>query len=204
MKKVMRSTTRTTRKRYHHGDLRQALLHAAREMLEEQGPSSLGLREIARRLGVSAPSAYHHFKSLGDIAVALVEQGARELSTKLGAVPNGNGLLSRTGEAYVEFASKNPALYRLMFGEGLTEETRRNTAMIDLRNTAFHIIRSRLENHVSPADLNSGALFLWSLVHGASLLLIDRQFDTGNRKLAIRRVLQFAGKGIGLKLTSMQ
>jgi hypothetical protein len=46
-------------KSYHHGDLRNALLKAAREVLEERGPSFLGLREISRRVGVSAPSAYH-------------------------------------------------------------------------------------------------------------------------------------------------
>ena len=51
------------RKQYHHGDLRNALLKAAREVLEERGPSYLGLREVSRRVGVSAPSAYHHFPS---------------------------------------------------------------------------------------------------------------------------------------------
>ena len=111
---------------YHHGNLRNALLAAARDLLEERGPSSLGLREIARRVGVSAPSAYHHFPSLDAIAVGLAEQGAAEMAQCLKVPASGDkSRLLRIGEAYVGFARANPALYRLMFGEGFPAASRR-------------------------------------------------------------------------------
>src|ERR1700712_866407 len=86
-------------KPYHHGDLRNALLKAAREVLEERGPSFLGLREISRRVGVSAPSAYHHFSSRDALALGLAEQGAREMAAALMVKPGeGNDTLLPYGE----------------------------------------------------------------------------------------------------------
>lgn len=181
---------------YHHGDLRQAMLRTARELLEEQGPSALALREIARRLKVSAPAAYHHFKSLDEIAIALVEQGAKEMALCLDAAAGDERSLARSGEAYVKFALTNPALYRLMFGDSLDEDVRRSPAIVDLRNMADRIIRSRLEGHVEPAELAHASLYLWSLVHGLALLMIDRQSDAKSIEDVIRGVLKFAGRGL--------
>ena len=94
---------------YHHGDLRNALLKAAREVLEERGPSFLGLREISRRVGVSAPSAYHHFPSRDALALGLAEQGAAEMAGCLAIHPGkANDALLPYGEAYVGFVRAQP------------------------------------------------------------------------------------------------
>src|SRR5438552_17605461 len=122
------------RKQYHHGDLRNALLKGAREVLEERGPSYLGLREVSRRVGVSAPSAYHHFPSRDALALGLAEQGAAEMAQRLAVTPGaGNDVLLPYGEAYVAFARPNPALYRLMFGEGFPQVSQYSRAARDLR-----------------------------------------------------------------------
>ena len=183
---------------YHHGDLRNALLKAARKLLEERGPSSLALREIARRVGVSAPSAYHHFPNLDAIAVALAEQGAAEMAECLTALPSGNkSKLLRIGEAYVAFARANPALYRLMFGEGFPIASRSGQAVRDLRQKARDTIKSALAHRVPQADLSIAGLFLWSVVHGLALLVIDGQInpeeDAGD---IVLRVLQLSGKAL--------
>jgi AcrR family transcriptional regulator len=185
-------------KRYHHGDLRNALLKAAREVLEERGPSFLGLREISRRIGVSAPSAYHHFPSRDAIALGLAEQGAREMAECLRAAQrDGSGTLAPYGEAYVAFVRANPALYRLMFGEGFPAVSQYSQAMRQLRKRSYEIMKSNLEERLSETDLPIAGLFLWALVHGLGLLLIDGQVvPGGNSKHIVRRVLQLAGTGL--------
>jgi AcrR family transcriptional regulator len=186
------------RKTYHHGDLRNALLKAAREVLEERGPSYLGLREVSRRVGVSAPSAYHHFPSRDALAMGLAEQGALEMANCLEVTPGvGNLTLLPYGEAYVAFAQANPALYRLMFGEGFPEVSHYSGAVRDLRQRSFEIMKAALEKRLPEAQVPIAALFLWSLVHGLGLLLIDGQVTTSPvPKDLVHQVLKLAGTGL--------
>ena len=183
---------------YHHGNLRNTLLKAARDLLEERGPSALALREIARRVGVSAPSAYHHFPSLDAIAVGLAEQGAAEMAACLKVPPDGDrSLLLRTGAAYVAFARANPALYRLMFGEGFPIASKSGQAVRDLRQRAYDTIRTALAERLPEADLPIAALFLWSVVHGLALLMIDGQVEPhDDPDDIVLRVLQLGGKAL--------
>ncbi len=186
------------RKRYHHGDLRNALLKAARQVLEERGPSFLGLREISRRVGVSAPSAYHHFPSRDALALGLAEQGALEMAQALMVRPGeGNDTLLPYGEAYVAFARANPALYRLMFGEGFPAVSQYSQAVRDLRQRSFEIMKSSLEKRLPEAAVPIAGLFLWALVHGLGLLLIDGQLETNDTpKDLVHQVLKLAGTGL--------
>lgn len=183
---------------YHHGNLRNTLLRAARDLLEERGPSSLGLREIARRVGVSAPSAYHHFPSLDAIAVGLAEQGAAEMAEALRVLPDGNqSLLLRTGAAYVAFARANPALYRLMFGEGFPIASKSGQAVRDLRLRSYEAIRTALAKRMPESELPIAALFLWSVVHGLALLMIDGQVGPEkDPEEVVLQVLQLGGKAL--------
>jgi AcrR family transcriptional regulator len=183
---------------YHHGDLRRALLDAARTMLEEGGPAALNLREIARRVGVSAPSAYHHFKSLDAIAVALAEQGFADFGARLEmATGSEERLLAPLGEAYVAFARTNPGLYRLMFGEGFRAASEASAAVRALRLRAYDTVKMGLRQRLKEEEVEAGALFLWSLAHGLALLMIDGQIDAGaNPDALIDRVLHFAGTGL--------
>ena len=186
------------RKQYHHGDLRNALLKAAREVLEERGPSHLGLREVSRRVGVSAPSAYHHFPSRDALALGLAEQGALELAQCLAVTPGvGNLALLPYGEAYVAFAQANPALYRLMFGEGFPEVSQYSGAIRDLRQRSFEIMKLSLQERLPEAQVPIAALFLWSLVHGLGLLLIDGKVAASPvPKGLVHQVLKLAGTGL--------
>lgn len=185
-------------KSYHHGDLRNALLKAAREVLEERGPSFLGLREISRRVGVSAPSAYHHFPSRDAIALGLAEQGAREMAECLTVGPSdATDTLAPYGEAYVAFVRANPALYRLMFGEGFPAVSQYSQAIRELRKRSYDTMKSNLEKRLPDTELPIAGLFLWALVHGLGLLLIDGQVEPDeDPKDIVRRVLQLAGTGL--------
>lgn len=185
---------------YHHGNLRAALLAQARALLDEDGPAALSLREIARRVGVAAPSAYHHFPNLDAIAVALAEEGFTELVARLEAAPaNAKGQLAQVGLAYVRFAMDNPGLYRLMFGDGLKASSAENQAVQKLRERAYERVKTGLRARLPEEEVAIGALYLWSLVHGLALLIIDGRLDThADSEGIIRSVLQLAGKGLSV------
>jgi AcrR family transcriptional regulator len=188
-------------KTYHHGDLRNALLKAAREVLEERGPSFLGLREVSRRVGVSAPSAYHHFPSRDALALGLAEQGALEMAKTMMVKPGeGNDTLLPYGEAYVAFARANPALYRLMFGEGFPAVSQYSDAVRELRQRSYDIMKSSLEKRLPEAAVPIAGLFLWALVHGLGLLLIDGQLENNESpKDLVHQVLKLAGTGLNAR-----
>lgn len=183
---------------YHHGDLAHALLAAGRTLLEEGGPSALNLREIARRVGVSAPSVYHHFPNLEAIAVALAGEGFEQLTGLLRTAPtNERGKLTPAGEAYISFACENPGLYRLMFGDGFRSDSDSNAAVRAMRQRNYDIVAESLVKRLPATRVPISALFLWSLVHGLALLLIDGQFDSGaNRSEIVQSVLRLAGTGL--------
>jgi AcrR family transcriptional regulator len=188
-------------KPYHHGDLRNALLKAAREVLEERGPSFLGLREVSRRVGVSAPSAYHHFSSREALALGLAEQGAREMAKTLMVKPGeGNDTLLPYGEAYVAFVRANPALYRLMFGEGFPAVSQYSEAVRELRQRSYDIMKSALEKRLPEAAVPIAGLFLWAIVHGLGLLLIDGQLENNETPDdLVHQVLKLAGTGLNAR-----
>lgn len=152
---------------YHHGDLRESLLRAARETLEHQGPNGLSLRDLARQTGVSHGAPYRHFANRQDLLVALATEGFNELSQRLQAKEDES--LKAMGQAYVEFAVANPSLYKLMFSPELDRS--KPQLLSDSASGAFDL----LQRQTRPADRDkSGSLAAWALVHGLSGILIDR------------------------------
>jgi AcrR family transcriptional regulator len=194
----MPSPTASDAGSYHHGNLRSALLTQARVLLDEDGPAALSLREIARRAGVAAPSVYHHFANLDAISVALAEEGFTELVARLeGAPANAKGQLAEVGLAYVRFAMDNPGLYRLMFGEGLKTSSAESQTVQKLRERAYERVKTGLRARLPEEEVATGALYLWSLVHGLALLIIDDRLDTyADPEKVIRSVLSLAGQGL--------
>jgi AcrR family transcriptional regulator len=159
---------------YHHGDLRTALLRTAADMLEKGGLSSLSLRELARRAGVSHNAPYRHFPDRESLLAALAAEGFELLGDALASRPR-----REMGEAYVEFALTHPQRFRLMFGGHLQLENRDRRAYESLQQ-AF-------------ADLGEQAQYAaaaaWALVHGLSHLLLDGHFAGEEKKQFIRNVL---------------
>lgn len=174
------------------------MLAEARALLEEGGAASLSLREIARRVGVAAPSAYHHFSNLEAIAVALAEVGFDELAAKLEDAPtNAKGQLLGTGRAYVQFALGNPGLYRLMFGDGFRSASSESQIVRALRQRSYQAVKAGLRKRLPEDQVATGALFLWSLVHGLALLLIDGQVENDvDIDETITNILRLSGTGL--------
>src|ERR1700722_11497665 len=101
---------------YRHGNLPVALQAAARQILDENGLHAVGLRETARRVGVSATAAYRHFTSKDDLLASVAAEGFHELAAAMQNGTRGATPLTRAGLAYIEFANQNRGLFRLMFG----------------------------------------------------------------------------------------
>src|SRR5262245_24534991 len=109
----------TSRRRYHHGDLRASILRAAAKLLEKHGVDHLSLRAAARLAGVSHNAPYRHFPSRRALLTALAAAGFERFTAELAEAEHAGGLRGR-GEAYVRFALANPEHFRLMFGSSLS------------------------------------------------------------------------------------
>src|ERR1700733_7369058 len=109
---------------YHHGNLREALLHGAVRIIAEAGPTAFTLREVARRAGVSHNAPYRHFRDKDALLAAVAAQGFRELtrSMRKAGEQQSNALekLKQSGMAYVAFAVRRPEHFTVMFDAPVT------------------------------------------------------------------------------------
>ena len=160
---------------YHHGDLKRALLEAALEMLDEEGAEGIGLRELARRVGVSAAAPYRHFRGRQALLEAVATEGFRRFSAMMAAkeqdLPEIEQLPAMA-EAYVRFALVQPALFRLMFSRQVDKTG--NRALHDAAIEAYASLAKAAAREVPDAP-SEGAVVAWSFVHGLAMLLLDEQ-----------------------------
>jgi AcrR family transcriptional regulator len=117
--------SRVKEDRYHHGDLKRALLEVSIELLEEGGLEGLNVAEAGRRLGVSSGAPYKHFPDRRSLLRAVATEGNRRLTEDLlQAVcdeTDPDKAFALTGVAYVRWAAEHPSLYRLILDPTYTE-----------------------------------------------------------------------------------
>lgn len=168
MKTLKRRTT------YHHGDLRAALLLAARGLLDEGGVPAVSLREVARRAGVTPAACYRHFADKEALLTALAVQGFDEFAQALkGACEGAAEPFAEMGIAYVAFAVQRPGMFRLMFGPAVADRSKSSELMAVIgSSTRLFESGVKASKHVAPAD-PVGALRAWATVHGLATLAID-------------------------------
>ena len=170
---------------YHHGDLRRALLAAARAILEQDGLSALSLRAVARRAGVSQAAPYHHFPDKDALLAALGAEGFDALDRAMRERMEGLGdpaqRLVASGVGYVAFAVENPALFRIMFGasmRGVGAHPERSAAGDRAYATLEKAVQATLGDKVGDAGAMALAcLRAWSLAHGLAKLLVEGGID---------------------------
>jgi AcrR family transcriptional regulator len=169
----------TKPKPYHHGDLRNALLEAARALLEEGPLADLSLRAVARRAGVSHAAPYRHFPNHEALLVELANEGFAELRAELVAAAAQKAgaesdRIAKIGGAYMRFVARRPALARLMFGPQLPNRD----SFTDLSAAADSI------GGEIGAALHDPALGLavWAAVHGLAMLILENVIDLGQRR----------------------
>jgi AcrR family transcriptional regulator len=172
------------RGRYHHGDLRRALIDAARLLVEREGRQALTLRAAARMAGVSQAAPYRHFPDKDALLAAVAEDGLRALAAWLreAAARHEDEPLVRLqalGVAYVRFAVTNTAHFRVMFTAVAAEPDpypSLSEAYDEVAGLLLEAIvacqRGALVRDGKPREL---ALAAWSIVHGLADLAVGGQ-----------------------------
>jgi AcrR family transcriptional regulator len=177
-------TRAPTTKRYHHGELRSALIAAALVMLERDGPAAITLRGLARVLGVSPMAPYHHFDDRAALLAAVAAAGfdrltQRKIESQAQESDAPKSSLIAGTASYVAFVIENPNLFRLMLSNEFADQHR----YPDLRRAAAApagLLISRIgdllagtgQTALSPRDC---AQMLWGFAHGIGTLALDGQ-----------------------------
>jgi AcrR family transcriptional regulator len=174
---------------YRHGNLPVALVAAAREIMDESGMEAVGLRETARRVGVSATAAYRHFTSKEDLLASVAAEGFRELSAAMERATRGPNPLTRAGLAYVEFAQQNRGLFRLMFGSVLAERAKYPALQAASDGVEAQLLRGVADLDQRPLDDNLAAMAAWGLVHGLSHLVVDGFIPAARAEVLAEEIL---------------
>jgi AcrR family transcriptional regulator len=158
--------------RYHHGDLPNALRHAAVDVINERGLGAFSLREVARRAGVSHTAPAHHFGDMQGLLTSLATEGFEQLGNELSAARASGGTpaeqLEAIGRAYVSAALTHPAHCSVMFRTDLVDlddlplQEAGQCAYTELEDT----VRSLLESERLGVDLDTATWMCWSTMQG--------------------------------------
>lgn len=181
------------RRGYHHGNLREALVAAALDLIGQKGPAGFTFAEAARQAGVSAAAPYRHFRDRDALMADVARRGFELFAARLDAAwgegrPAPLAALQRMGSAYLAFAREEPAYFSAMFEAGLAPTHSRELA--EAGDHAFAVLRIACEAVAAtvPADRRPPsmmmALHIWSQSHGIASL-----FARGDRA---RRALPMA------------
>jgi AcrR family transcriptional regulator len=174
---------RKPRARYHHGDLRRALLQEAARTIRDEGIEAVTLRAVGERLGVSRTALYRHFADKSALLAAVAREGfqtfRRELQDAWEQAGGGRAGFTAMGRAYHRFAVANPAHYRVMFG-AFNDLSERDPELEADATAAFDVLVHALialqrDGLVRPDEPRALAQFIWATVHGVAMLSIDGQ-----------------------------
>ncbi len=175
-----RAQRRTT---YHHGNLRRTLVSVARRILKDEGADGLTLRAAARRAGVTHAATYRHFQSKDALLAAVAEEGFRSLgrAVRRGSPSGGRSVerLVALAVAYVDFARREPAMFRLMLGRGAPDKAA-YPSLESAAKATFAILVEAISELQAAGRMRSGdptrlAAAAWATMHGVASLVADTQ-----------------------------
>lgn len=195
-----------TKRGYHHGNLRQALVDAALALIEEKGPQGFTLSEAAKVADVTPAAVYRHFAGREDLIAEAARQGydifaaLMEFAYNQGK-PTALAAFEATGRAYLAFARKYPGHYKAMFESGLSLNAYPETALV--ANKARDVLEraaATLSQHIPPEKRPPASMFsahIWALSHGV-VELFSRGAPGAKSPFAPEDLLE-AGIGIYLR-----
>lgn len=175
---------------YHHGNLKEALMRAALDLIARKGPAGFTFAEAARAAGVSPAAPYRHFRDRDELMGSVAQRGFEQLEARLSRAfdqgrPEPLAALDRLGKAYLAFARNEPAYFAAMFEAGLPPDL--DAALREAGDRAFAAIRAAAETVVALAPKGERpptlmvALHLWSMAQGIASLFA--RGDMSRRKL---------------------
>ncbi|MEO0360371.1 MAG: TetR/AcrR family transcriptional regulator [Pseudomonadota bacterium] len=196
-----------TRKSYHHGNLKSALVDAVLSLISEKGPNGFSFAEAARRAGVSPAAPYRHFRDRDELLVETARRGYELFAARLEAAwdegrPSALSAFERVGRAYLGFARAEPAYFAAMFEAGVSLDDD-----VELRTAADRAFRAleracaALADKMPPekrAPVLMMAYHIWALSHGVTALF-GRGDEAARRAPISAEELLEAGAAIYLR-----
>ena len=202
------------RRSYHHGNLREALVDAALDLIAEKGPAGFTFAEAARQAGVSPAAPYRHFRDRDALMADVARRGFERFEKELAAAwdegrPTLRQAFERIGKAYLVFARNEPAYFSAMFESGVPISEHRE--LQEAGDRAFAVLRGACEALVAAMPVAKRppammmALHIWSLSHGIASLFA--RGDAARRKLPMApeelleaaTLIYLGGLGISVK-----
>jgi len=164
---------------YHHGNLKEALVRAALELIAEKGPAGFTFADAARWAGVSPAAPYRHYRDRDALIADVARRGFDIFAAALAKAwddgkPDVLPAFERLGRAYLDFARKEPAYYSAMFEAGVAPDS--DPELRTASDNAFAVLRAAAEKLVAlmPAKGRPPALMValhvWSMTHGIASL----------------------------------
>ncbi|RGP37677.1 TetR/AcrR family transcriptional regulator [Pseudotabrizicola alkalilacus] len=193
---------------YHHGNLRQALVEAALDLIANQGPTGFTLSEAAKAADVTPAAVYRHFAGREDLLAEVARQGYEIFAALMEfAFDNGRptalAAFEATGRAYLAFARKYPGHYMAMFEAGLSLNDHPDLALV--ANKARSVLERAAESlsqHLPPGMRPPATMFsahIWAMSHGVVELYMRGSANGGVRSPFPPEDLLEAGIGIYLR-----
>jgi AcrR family transcriptional regulator len=180
----------SSRRGYHHGNLREALIRATLDLIAERGLSGFTFAEAARAAGVSSAAPYRHFRDRQALIADVARQGFDRLAGELERAWNGGRptlltAFENVAKAQLVFAREQPAYFSAMFEAGVAPDS--DPELFDASERAFGVLRSAAEAvcttlpKASRPPVLMVSLHVWSLAHGVASLFA--RGDAGRRRL---------------------
>lgn len=178
------------RRGYHHGNLREALIKAALDLISQKGPAGFTFADAARAAGVSSAAPYRHFRDRDALLADVARRGYELFAAQLERAwndgrPEPFRAFENMGKAYLAFARREPAYYSAMFEAGIPLDS--DLALHQAADHAFAVLRRAAEGLATllPMDKRPPAimmgLHIWAMAHGIASLFARP--DGGRRTL---------------------
>jgi AcrR family transcriptional regulator len=192
---------------YHHGDLGHAAVRAAKNLIDNEGLNSLGIRRVAEATGVSPAALYRHFENLEQLKAEVSAQIRIELGeylkTRRDRVPLSKGKsrnalvrFEALGEAYIDYARKHPRLFEIAF---IHCDEKPISEFSDL---AWELLQESIKelDEVGLLDKkieDAAPMIAWSAVHGLAVLVAQRAILQREQDHALRQIMDGVERALG-------
>lgn len=189
-------------KKYHHGDLKNALIKAGVEILSKEGIEGLTLRKVAQRAGVSHNAPYSHFPDKQSLIAAISTEGFKQLYDELDAAASSYSndarrQLQEAAWAYAQFALNHTDTFKIMFS-GVLEKEKDYPDFVEISQKAFervvNIVKAcQAAKIFGPGSSEVIAVTVWGQLHGIISLLLEGQIPhTVLNKYEVHDIVSFA------------
>ncbi|MBL8712105.1 MAG: TetR/AcrR family transcriptional regulator [Alphaproteobacteria bacterium] len=187
--------------RYHHGNLREAAITAALEILTRDGVAGLSLRALAKATGVTPTAFYEsHFGDKDELLAAVAETGFQRLALQMAedatGAPDTQTRIERLAVSYIRFATENKPLFQLMFGRELSDMKRFPTLAMTAGKSYSLISAALSKREQGGEDARFLTVAIWSLCHGLTTLVVDEKLKP--EQFGVDTTEAFVKKTIGL------